>query len=134
MLFHPWWGPAGWGWGHRNVVARNYHEANLYRSSWGKKVVGDSWERNALSNRAAVPIRPIQGFDGVYAGHDGRVYRTAAGGEWERNTGAGWEKAAPAKDLGEENTGRKVGGSHWTVFRGGGGFRGGGFHGGGGRR
>lgn len=131
MLFHPWWGPAGWGWGHRNVVVRNYHEANLYRSSWGRNVVGNAWERNAAGNRAAIGARAIPAFSGVYAGHDGQVYRTAPGGEWERNTGAGWERTAPTKDLGRENTGRQLGGAHWQTFRGGGGFQGGTFHGGG---
>jgi hypothetical protein len=136
MLFHPWWGPAGWGWGRHNVEVRNTHEANLYRAAWGPRVVGERWERSAASTReaAATGARRNIGFDGVYAGHDGRVYRAAPSGEWERNTGEGWERAAPTRDLGQESKGREVGGAHWNAFRGGGGFRGGGFHGGGGRR
>ncbi|MGA3119422.1 MAG: carbohydrate-binding family V/XII [Polyangiaceae bacterium] len=134
MLFHPWWGPAGWGWGHRNVVVRNYQETNLYRSSWGRNVVGNAWERNAASNRAAMPVGKVPTFGGVYAGHDGQVYRTAPGAGWERNTGETWQRTEPTRDLGREDMGRQVGGAHWQTFRSGGGFQGGAFHGGGRRR
>jgi hypothetical protein len=96
--------------------------------------VGNAWERNAASNRSAMPLHGGSAFEGVYAGHDGRVYRTVPGGGWERNTGSTWERTAPTKGLEPENNGRKVGGSHWNTFRGSGGFRGGAFHGGGGRR
>jgi len=134
MLFHPWWGPAGWGWGRRNVAVHNYHDANLYRSAWGRSVTGSDWERHAEGNRAAMPAQREGAVGHVYAGHDGQVYRTTPSGEWERNTGAGWQRSSPTRDLGRENKGRKLGGAHWQIFREGGGFRGGGFHGGGGRR
>jgi len=134
MSFHPWWGPAGWGWGRRNVVVRNYHDANVYRGAWGRGVVGSTWERNAENNRAAAPIRRPPGFNHAYAGHDGQVYRTTPVGGWERNVGAGWRPAAPTRELGGENSGRKKVDETWENFRGHGGFRGGGFHCGGGRR
>jgi hypothetical protein len=134
MLFHPWWGPAGWGWGHHNVNARNIHETNLYRSTWSHNVVGNASERNAASNRIAMPSRASSTFEGIYAGHDGHVYRTAPGGGWERNTSRGWEPTAPTKELEPEKGGRQVGASHWNVFRNGGGYQGGAFHGGGRRR
>jgi hypothetical protein len=134
MLFHPWWGPAGWGWGHRNVAIRNYHETNLYRSSWGRNVVGNSWDRHVEGNRAALPGRSVPFGASVYAGHDGQVYRSTPQGEWERSTGSGWQHTAPTRDLSRENQGRTLGGSHWQTFRGGGGFHGGSLHGGGGRR
>jgi hypothetical protein len=130
MLFHPWWGPAGWGWGHRDLVVRNYHEANLYRSSWGPNVVGKAWERNAAGNRAPMPARRTPAY-GVYAGRDGQVYRTTPGGGWERQTGTGWQRTAPTRDLGRENTGRQLGGAHFQTFRAGGGYGGGAVHGGG---
>jgi hypothetical protein len=130
MLFHPWWGPAGWAWGHHNVAVHNYQEANLYRSSWGRNVVGNAWERHAASNRAAMPVRNTPAFDGVFAGHDGQVYRTAPGAGWERSTGTGWQRTEPTRNLGRENNGRQLGSSHWQVFRGGGGYQGGAFHGG----
>lgn len=130
MLFHPWWGPAGWGWGHHNVIARNYHEANLYRSSWASKVVGNAWERHAASNRTWLPVRRIPDGAGVFAGHDGQVYRATPAGEWQRHTGAGWERATPTRDLGRENQGRQQGAAHWQIFRGAGGFQGGTLHGG----
>jgi hypothetical protein len=135
MLFHPWWGPAGWGWGHRNLAVRNYQEANLYRRAWGPHVVGDAWERHAAGNRAALPAyhAPAVG-GGVYAGHDGRVYRTTPEGRWESHQGNGWSPAAPPRELGRESQGRQLGGAHWQTFRGGGGFRGGSFHGSAGRR
>ena len=130
LLFHPWWGPAGWGWGHRNAIAHNAHRTNLYRTSWGRNVVGNPWERNAAGNRTAIPIR-TGGIGNVYAGRDGQVYRAAPNGAWERNNGTGWQPAAPTGDLGRENVGRQVGGAHWQTFRGGGGSGGGAFHGGG---
>jgi hypothetical protein len=132
MLFHPWWGPAGWGWGRRNLSVRGYHEANLYRTSWSRNVVGNSWERNAAGNRAAIANQAIPAFSGVYAGHDGHVYRTnPSGTSWERNSGAAWQHARPTRELGRENVGRQRGTMQWQQFRGGGGFQGGGFHGGG---
>jgi hypothetical protein len=134
MLFHPFWGPAGWGWGRHNVPVRNYHEANLYRSTWGRSVVGDAWERNAEGNRSAMPVRGATSRGDVFAGHDGEVYRTIPGGGWERNTGTSWQRSAPTRDLGGEYRGRQWGGARWQVFRGGGGFGGGGLHRGGGRR
>jgi hypothetical protein len=130
MLFHPWWGPAGWGWGHRNASVRNFHDANLYRASWGRSVVGNASERNALGNRTAMPTHGAS-FGSVYAGHDGQVYRTAPGGRWERSTSEGWQPSAPTRQLERENSGRQVGGAHWQTFRGGGGSGGGAFHGGG---
>lgn len=130
LLFHPWWGPAGWGWGHRNAIAHNAHHTNLYRASWGRNVVGDAWERNAAGNRTTMPLHtPAVG--NVYAGHDGQIYRAAPNGAWERNTATGWQPTAPTRDLGRESVGRQVGGAHWQTFRGGGGSAGGAFHGGG---
>lgn len=130
-FFHPWWGPGGWGWGHRNTVATNFHQANVYRT-WGRNVVGDRWDRSAAANRSAMPVH-TPALGNVYAGHDGQVYRAAPNGVWQRSTGTGWQPAAPSRDLGRENVGRQVGGTHWQVFRGGGGSGGatGGFHGGG---
>jgi hypothetical protein len=135
MLFHPWWGPAGWGWGRHDADVRNIHQANLYRSSWGRSVVGgNAWERNADGNRSAMPSGGRSSRGDVFAGRDGQVYRTIPGGGWERNTGMSWQRSEPTMDLPGESRGRQWGGARWQVFRGGGGFRGGGFHGGGGRR
>jgi hypothetical protein len=130
MLFHPWWGPAGWGWGRRNIHVPNYHEANLYRGAWDRRVVGNAWDRHAESNRSAMPSRGAFSRGDIYAGRDGQVYRPTTGG-WERNTGTGWQRSEPMMDLGGEDRGRQMGGARWQVFRGGGGFGGGAFHGGG---
>jgi len=126
MLYHPWWGPGGWGWGRRNAVVRNYHETNLYRQTWSSHVRANAWERNAPS--ASAPMRgPIGGF---YAGHNGEVYRARPSGAWERSTPRGWERAQPPREIYREHDVRQINGTHWQQFRNGGGFRGGGFHGG----
>jgi hypothetical protein len=126
-LFHPWWGPAGWGWGRHDVAVRNFHEANLYRSTWGRAVLDRS--SAVRSARGWTPV-PSRGPGGIYAGHDGQVYRTTPSGGWERSTGDSWERTTPSRDLGRENEGRQTGGAHYQTFHGGGGSRGGTFHGG----
>lgn len=128
MLFHPWWGPAGWGWGHHNARVPNYHEANLYRSTWGPRVVGEPWERHAEANRSWLPSRELGA--GVFAGRDGQVYRTTPSGGWQRHVSGGWQEATPPPEVGNENQGRQRGSARWQLFRGGGGYRGGTFHGG----
>ena len=155
-LFHPWWGPFGWGWGHRDIDFRHIHYSNIYRDAWHRDVFRDRWDRHGFANRG--PFRPgdRRGGNSVFAGRDGHAYRNSGSGGWQRFGNGGWHPApgagaaggrpqpgfhspagagsqpfahGPGNELSHESSARNLGDSHWNAFRGGGGVAGGGFHG-----
>jgi hypothetical protein len=156
-LFHPWWGPYGWGWGHRDIWVHNIHYDNIYHEAWHRDVVRDHWDRHGFANRGRFP-GDRRGGNSVFAGRDGHAYRNSGNGGWQRFGNGGWHPApgagsaggrvqpgfhgpgggasqpiahAPANELSHESQARDIGASHYGAFRAGGGAAGGGFHGGG---
>jgi hypothetical protein len=132
-LFHPWWGPFGWGWGHRDIEFHNFHHDNIYRSSRDHGVYRDRWDRHEFANHAG-PSHEDRTHNSVYAGHDGHAYRGSPSG-WERHGAGGWHPSpgvgrGQANEFAHESAARNSGSSHWSAFRGAGAPHASGFHGG----
>ena len=141
-LFHPWWDPYGWGWGHRDLAVENFHHANIYRSSWRRDVFRDRWDRHELANRQTRLLGDERARNALFAGHDGLVYRGSPSA-LERHERGDWH-AAPhdfaagragfggaEHEIGRESAARDMGARNWSAFRGSGSLHAGGLHGGG---
>ncbi|MBM4247296.1 MAG: autotransporter [Deltaproteobacteria bacterium] len=86
---HPWWGPAGWGWGGGTVAYNrtvNVNNMNVYTRWGGGAVVNDG---NHYAGRVGNTTYLGNAGGDVYADRDGNVYRRQDGG-WQKYGNDGW--------------------------------------------